>query len=458
MNLRTRASIAAISLLGSACIKDEQDIDRTVVTGTVVIPARASTERETEVGQNDTLDVAEAMGELRYAQVTIQGQSLRVGNTRDGEPREDPDWYTLEVAASGTLEAVFAFPYGTGDTGEDAPARHLVQLFDASTLDADGNPTLLAEADTASDSTQAAVLSAEVAKGTVLAIAVTAGAGGLEMPEYSIQLSGLDPNGAGIQVGAYEGGNWETRGALLGGTTTGEFLVDASTGNKSAEWTLYGVSKVETNETETTVTLVDQAYFWAGTFGGLNGGISSGMLYSGTPIQVPLQSEKIVGVNIVVDSVVPVIIGWETSEAEPNDVEIDGNYAIVGGAAQPAPEASGPGYTDIIRGTIVLETDDPGWGGDNDAYTITVPSTMGMIATLSWSDPERTLDLNWNGPGGEWWGAGWAILDTNPERFDTVTDFATYLEPGEEHTLVVLAWDGPAGSVDYELRLEWAAP
>jgi hypothetical protein len=457
--LRRAAWVAALiapPLATSGCLRPESGVDRTIVKGTVSFPAARGVEVEAAEGANDSVDLAEGLGELRYSAVVVRGECLDAADDRNGVPRGDPDWYAITAAASGPLTVTLAFDGAPADTGGLPGARLRLQVLDAATLDAEGAPTVLADLDSGGAGGPLSV-ELDVAKGAELRFGVSAGDGEDGSPAYQLQLSGFDPAQAGVLVGAYEGGTWDDRGSPLGGTSVGDWAVDALTLAKTARWTMHGVSRLRPGD-PAEVELVDAAWLWAGAFPSLNAGPSSGLLYASNPLEIPLTTDEIVGVDLIIDAVLPRVVGWEIDEVEPNEVELDGDYAIVSGAPMALPEASGPGKTDIVRGVSVFAADDPQWSGDVDAFTVTAPDDMGVIATLSWADDARTLDLNWNGPDGALLGAGWAVLDGNPERFDSFVDFGFALAPGESHTVVILPWSGPAGELPWELTLEWTSP
>lgn len=469
----------ALPLLLTACLHPEEGVDRTIIEGQIDIPAVVFAEQEAGMGVND--DPANGalsdIGELRYANVRVLGRALCFRQRPNGTPTGDHDWYLIRPMATGSINLTLLYDAGAaaGDTAADTGGataedqRYVVSVYDVANVDGTGAPTLLFEG--ATDGAGGAfVAPVVVPDGAELLIGVQAGAATVGAADYELQIDGFDPNAAGFLAGIYAGATVEDRGAPLGGAAAEAFVDDPSTRTRSALFRAYGTTPV--TRTDETPAVGDQpatAYLWAGNFPDLNAGITAGTMYSSQPIEIKTNEQgspklQWVGrdiqptVTVSVDTVQPVVVGWESTDTEPNNVEIDANYSVISGAPQALPIASGPGYVDIVRGRLDYPAADPSWEGENDAYTISVPEGMGVVATLSWADDAYNIDMNWNDADGAILGAGWDVGDVNPERFDTIANYGVVLEPGTSYTLSLLPWSGPAGGVDYELTLEWLAP
>lgn len=458
--------LAALPLGGAlSCAGKEAGIDRTVISGELEISALHAQEAETTPGANDDPNAGARsdLGELGYANMRVFGRSLSFGQRPNGTPNGDADWYLIRATQSGPIELALIYDAGAGgDTGGLEAQRYVITIADQAQPDAEGAPTVLLEA-TTDGAGGLLTLPLEVARGAELLIGVQAAAGELTEADYELQIAGFDPGAGGFKVGLYPGGTAEDRGDPLGGTSAGDFVDDPETRARVAPWTLYGAAPVvRSGEGESATSDVAEkpaaAFLWGGNFADLNAGINAGTMFTGAPIEISLASERREGVYLRVDSVQPVIVGWETAEVEPNNVEIDDTYTILSGAPMALPTASGPGFVDILTGRLDYPEADPEWAGENDSFTFTVPADMGVVATLSWADDSYNIDMNWNGSDGTIIGAGWEVGDVNPERFDSVANYGVVLTPGETYSLTLLPWSGAAGGIDYTLTLEWTAP
>jgi hypothetical protein len=452
--------------LAMGCVKGETGADASVIKGDVLIPAIELEEAESGPGVNDdpASGALHDLGVVAWSPTWVSGQSLAFSADEFGVPTGDPDNYLFKTGAAGAFTLTLISDPGEGsgdsaDTGGGEGSWFGLVVYDRSHLDPEGLPTVLFAGTTAGSGGLLEV-PLELTKDTEVIVEVTGGAAEAGLEAYTLSLSGFDPSTGGFKVGLYPGETLEERGLPMGGTTVAEFVADPQTGAWRGSFEMFGSTPVvREGEVPKMGERPGQAWLWAGDFADLNAGAVSGQAYSSNPISVDLSEEKIEGLQVQVDAILPVIPGWDEVEVEPNNVEIDGaSYAILSGSGQSLPAATGPGFTDVLRGTLEFSSDEPEWSGENDAFIVTVPEEMGMVVTLSWSDPTRTLDMNWNGPDGEIYGAGWDVADVNPERIDTVSNYGTYLAPGESHTLVILPWSGPAGPLDYELRMEWVAP
>lgn len=458
--------LAALPLIGAlSCVPAEEGVDRTVISGKLEISAKQVNEPEPTPGCNDdpAAGALTELGELGYANLRVFGRSLSFGERPNGTPSGDADWYLLRPSQDGDTELRLLYDSGgSGDTGGAEAQRYVVTVADRAQPDAEGLPTVLLEA-TTDGAGGLLSLPLELSRGAELLIGVRAAAGELTEAPYELQISGFDPAQGGFKVGLYPGATAEDRGAPLGGSSVGAFEDEPESRARVAPWTLYGATPVNREgEGEDAVSAVGEkpstAYLWAGNFADLNAGITAGTMFSTNPIELSLDIERRVGVYVLVDAVQPVVIGWELAETEPNNVEVDDSYSVLSGTPMALPEASGPGFVDVLTGRLDFPEADPEWSGENDSFSFTVPEDMGLVATLRWADEGYNIDMNWNGGDGAILGAGWDVGDVNPERFDSVANYGLVLSPGQTYTLTLLPWSGAAGGVDYTLTLEWTAP
>ena len=283
---------------------------------------------------------------------------------------------------------------------------------------------------------------------------------------YSLWLSGSDPNEAELLIGAYEvfNGDFSARGNPVAGSTIREWELDSET----LTWTgIYSMLYVRTVSgdadleypVEIGLTEVELAATDANT---VNSGLLGGTFYSDDTVIVQLQPDKAntAGEAVIMDAFAEAAAGWTQEEIEPNDVAIDlASYNIVftdTSAAQELPIASGVGFIDTIVGSLEYSSVDPAWeGSDHDVFAITVPETMGAVITASWPNAEVNADLHLYDENGEWWGFGWSEGgDVNPE-FLTTAFWGVTLEPGSTWYVGLHPYFGPEGSHEYEIRLEW---
>jgi hypothetical protein len=194
---------------------------------------------------------------------------------------------------------------------------------------------------------------------------------------------------------------------------------------------------------------VGSIFLHGGSFVGLRGGIGPGVLYATEVVEVKLRTDEVgedvqKGKALTLDALAPVPLGFSVSEIEPNDVEIDDEYTIVGGTPQDLGVGSGAGLVDIVRGSLNFETADPSWAGDNDAFSITVDEPVAAL-------------INLNGPDGTIYAAGWGIEEGKPETIDSLGQWEFLFEPGQTYTFIVLPWSGAAGDMPWTMRIEWVA-
>ena len=143
-----------------------------------------------------------------------------------------------------------------------------------------------------------------------------------------------------------------------------------------------------------------EVWIFAGTFPNLNSGIPSGTLYSAQGTQVSLTNETIETVSVNVDTIQPKLIGWTFTETEPNEPNYDDKSGFGTENANDAGEASGPGYVDVLTGTITM-TGAAGYSEhDEDLIGFTVPTEVYLSITLDW---DTTDDIDYYVLGTQRW-------------------------------------------------------
>ena len=107
--------------------------------------------------------------------------------------------------------------------------------------------------------------------------------------------------------------------------------------------------------------------------------------------------ETIDAVSVNVDTIQPKLIGWTYTETEPNEPNYDDKSGFGTENANYAGEASGPGYVDILTGTITM-TGAVGYSEhDEDLISLTVPTEVYLSITLDW-DTTDDIDYYVLGP------------------------------------------------------------
>ena len=510
-----------------ACRGDaETGIDRTFIRGTVELSPGAYAE-ESDKG-NDAWDGAQDIGYIGSRYTIIDGtcsnfsQSSTPGGTvADG----DYDHYSFTPLEDSTL--TFSLVYDdadleAADTG-DIPTEKVtwyVAVYDLDDLTYTYSVDKKTKKKTLESVDPALVtegfsegsygnysFSADVVGGTNYAVVVAGMRSASDSDAYSLLIDGTDPNETTFMIGAYTGSTFAEKGNPVGGSDVPEFTLDPETYTWSGDYeityvyastecprddqacvdaseptSVYEYDQDPNADTGTepfpTITIkadLSEVHLFAGNFASLNAGLTSGTLYSSTPVTVPLSNavnedlpDGNIGTNstnrgvdadtVACDTIQPKLYGWSTDEEEPNNVEWDKD-GVITVPAQEMPVGTGNGYVDVINATLDYEIDDPAYGQDEfDAFKVTVPESSAAFISTSWADPNYNIDVYVADAMGTTIAAGWSIADVNPEAFNTLSDFGFTMEPGEEYYILVYAWSGPAGPIDYTIELEWLTP
>ncbi len=262
-------------------------------------------------------------------------------------------------------------------------------------------------------------------------------------------------------TGTHDTGTHDTGINDTGADDTGGIDTGSSTGGDSDGDNPDDDSDSEPDPEPEYATVVDgnlcEVWVYAGTFPNLNSGIPSGTLFSSTGTHVTLDTENITKVTVEVDTIQPKMIGWTYAEQESNDPDYDAeNDQWAAGANDPG-ITSGPGFVDIITGTIEM-TGAAGYGEhDEDLFIVTVPSDVYLSVILDW-DSADDIDYYVLGPRD-----GDPVADYEDDsdyyaqpEFGVTRDL---LHPGETYYIWVAGYAGTDGSVaNYTVELEYLSP
>jgi hypothetical protein len=519
-----------------ACKGDgETGIDRTFIRGSVSLTPGEFTEDEAAKGTNDAYDTAIDIGYIGSRYTVVNGtcalfaqSSTPAGAVPDG----DMDYYQFNPLSDATLSVSLRYEDAdleSADTG-DIPAElatWYVAVYDVDDLTYNYTtevtkkkgkkgktkktkkevltsiePALISEA-TTEGSYGDFSMTVDVIGGTNYVVVVAGMKNSGENEAYSLVIDGLDPNEQTFMIGAYQGSTFAEKGNPVGGSDIPVLTLNEETLAWEGDYEItyvYGSTECERGDTACTEGAtsvyeyeqadegdsaepfptiaiqadVQEVNLFAGNFASLNAGLTSGTLYSSSPVTVSMSDainedlpDGFIGTNstnrgitadpIACDTIQPKLYGWSETAVEPNNFDKVGDgYTVSGTGAQVLPEATGAGYVDVITGTF--DFDGKGdWKGEHDAFSFTVPESLNGYMVASWSDLNTNLDFHLYNSSGELMAAGWYIADINPETLLT-TDFELTLEPGETYYLAMLPWSGSVGSFDYTIELEWLAP
>lgn len=446
----------------AACGRYETGIDRSVLRGTVTLAPESLSEGEAALGANDETALAMDLGYITYRPYIVSGSCLEFDNF-SGSPSGDLDWYVFSPQTDGLLPI-------TLDYDSDEGIFFSVVVYDLDAVDADGNPTAIAGGLT-TDAFGAYYVEADVVAGGNYGVLVGGTRNPNEAPpDYTLTLWAFDPNGVDFLVGAYAEEDPFARTNPLGGTSLSTFTWDEASMSWTGEYEVLFIRSLVTSYTdpeteEGRTDVVDEAipsvWMHAGSYSSLNSAILAGNSYATTAVQVTLSTDDAEqdiheGIALVIDETQPIQIGWEFSETEPNDVELDGtNYVLIGdvAGANVTPTASGLGYVDIISGAVTYATDDPEWAGDNDVFALPADEALNAVVTLEWDDAAADVDLLIFNDAGEL--IAYAASAALPE-VAILGDFGASTAAGGMIYFQVLGWSGTAGDKNYTLSLEYS--
>jgi len=295
-------------------------------------------------------------------------------------------------------------------------------------------------------------------------------------PSYTLDFSGVDPSDVSALAGAYSPfDEVKDKGLPHGGASVEDWVLDQRSHTWRGAYQIMFLRDVGTDDNDypTVIEGVDTVDVMAAVVPTVNSGIGAGTFYSGSAQRIDLATaeRKIVDLGastgelitvpeLALDTVAPKIIGWTEVEVEPNDCPTDwATWNLVESElslAQVMPAASGPGYVDVITGSVTYYEADPYWESEPDVFAISVPEEMGVRASLAWTGSGVDLDFHFHGDDGTYLGAGWEVANVNPESFDTITDYEGLTIGSDELMfLSVLGYYGAAGDHEYIIELEW---
>ncbi len=491
--------ITLLLLALPACIPAETGIDRTVLSGTITIPP-AQLE---EARGNDALASAQALGPddstaLTYRATVVTGTVSGWVPAGIGDTYGDPDYYAFSPLADGTFTFNLNFltaaapppdtdtdtdtALDTGDTASSGPVITIdtdvlvVEVVDLATYDADTGAGVIFTA-TTDGSGGAWTMDAELVGGADYAILVA----GVTTDEaaalpYTLVLGGAAPDDTTLLVGAYLAADPLVAENPLGGTNATGWVYDPATYTWTAGWRMMWLREVipagpdeDTGDLFLPSPSVNEASgavnLRAAMLSTLSASPSAGSLYTTLSVATAVTgTDTVVADILVVDGVVPKVVGVQATETLPDttlaEINAADNSLILDTlVAQDLGMLSGLGFVDIISGSNTFDPAYAGWnlGNDSDAYAFTVPETLHVRLTAGWADPAADIDV------GIWFAdasAGvidlfdWACLTgANPE----VCDSAVTLEPEVTYYLVSLAYAGTDEQA-YTIELEWLSP
>lgn len=505
-------------LLLLACRGPESGLDKSVITGSVVIPPGAYDEVETRQSTNDELATAFNIGpddspSLTYRAVVVGGEAEDFLLTERGQLYGDPDHFAFSPIAEGdfTITLTLGGTMGpvppptpttgddtgttgddtgtagddTGTTGDDtgtpAPVYVDAVVFDLVVYDAaDGSEVYRANTDGAGG-----VLVATfpvVAGGDYVVLIGGVHSTTEEVPaQYTAVFSGSTPGDETILVGAYAEGDPAVGSNPLGGASVGAWTWDAPTLTWTGTYEIQFIRGVDGPVLDsgfdpvtdpypnpTIDEQVDLVYLMAGTLTSLNATPAAGALYSVTSVEVAVNHAGVeVESPLVLDGTFPKVIGIVTAESQPDTTiaELNADYTLNLDTlvSQDIGMLSGLGYVDILDGSSVLDPATAGWGGgnDSDAFAFTVPESVLVRMSAAWADVAADLDFGI-------WGdfPPYGTIDYFSSFSDSycltganpeICETIVPLEPGITYYLVALGYLGTDEQA-YHVELEWVAP
>lgn len=471
----------------TACAPTDSGLDRSVVTGTLVIPPVTATDSR----GNDT--VAEAQGLGADGASALSWRTVIVTGTVAGWPEPpsptadtdgDPDNYAFTPAASGTFSFSFTFPTDPGSGGDTADTAATLdgdvfelQIVDPASFDEETGAGVLWS--TSTDGSGGVVtFEYDVAGGTeyVLRVLPIRTDSERDTLEYTLVVSGSAPDDSTILVGAYAGTDPTVAENPLGGTNATGWTYDPSTYTWTGAWKMMWFRSVTAVEDENPDDLfepspivvegAEKAYVRAGSLTSLNAGPAAGALYTTTSLEIQVNGgEYELESPLVLDGVAPKVIGIQVEETLPDQTvaEIDlADYTLIEATlvTQDIGMLSGLGYVDVVTGSSVMDPAYSGWNGtnDSDAFAFTVPETMNVRMVARWDDAAADIDFGIWYPDPDYglidifasWGDTYCLTGANPEVCETVVS----LEPDTTYYLLALGYLG-TDEEPYTVELEW---
>ena len=436
-----------------ACHEPEEGIDRTVLRGNAKIVPYATEEIDSEKVDNRSLDNAEELPNLTYRYMTVAGNfSKFAGSMASG----DIDSYLINADGDGDLTVTLSFETVTGKLGSDGTTAYLY-LFDLESGDEDCSceEECVKDACDCVETCEPSVTSygGGDGMGGVITVSIPVVAGGeyaiqveaaesdeVDSLDYSLAIESLVPTDDDFMVGAFQNGDVTERGNPVAGGSVFDWQWDETELAWIGRYEMLYFRTVENEydadgaETITTVEGVDQVYLLGGSFNNLNASIPSGALFSSEALQVDTKTdgyeETVIGdwgldtaegeeeetddyyyyydtgepepaepidigpFVLVIDTLMPKVIGWEYTEEENNDVAVDGStYNLVMddiGNANVLPAPSGPGFVDVIYGTASIVSASADWNHDPDIFALEVEDELGAYMVLTWRPAPTT--------------------------------------------------------------------
>jgi hypothetical protein len=465
--------LIALTLL--ACGAPESGIDDTVLVGTARILPRLVDEGEGSAASNDVPEAAMPLGagggtDLGLAPVILRGSTASFPT--ETEPAGDVDHFQFLPFAAGTL----TLTVDVAGAGHD----YAVGVYDVETGDPAAGEGVLAWEETSGASHVELTVDTDGARMLgVVVWGITGPEGAVDVP-WRVRITGADPASVDVLVGAYGAPDGDAGALPLAGASVTDWTWDDATSSWSGGYVMYGLRAVSMRADDDTGDDIlpppdvregaDVVYLRGGTMPDLLTPPAPGDLTRREAVEVNVTGGRQVLSEVVeLDWTVPRRVGvrWaETGDSDGVFGEVDGTWSLdtTGVVAQDLGEASPADWSDLLDGVIDFAPDVVGWdGNDVDVYAFTVPETLGVSMTVSWSDPTMDLDA---GVFGDAFGDGshvdlfslgetYCATSDNPEVCETGMDVV--LDPGQTYYLAVAGYSG-AGPMPYRVELSWFVP
>ncbi len=497
-----RTTLFSLAFLLAGCPKVEEDIDRTIIKGNLVIPP-AAVDESADAGDNtnDSWETADELPMLTYRETTVSGTSAFFGS---GQVAGDQDYYLFSSKFDGDLNLVLDFTTDSGLMGDLSVLN--LHFYDFSTVeeecveDPDCDPkveecteicTKIPTATYSSDGLLGHVeVTMSVLGGGDYGLLIDA-ASSTEYDDgmtYTMQFESFTPEDDELLVGAYLSDDPQAHGNPVGGASVYDIQWDATQSAWVGRFEILYLKEVNSTsevlpgdtaatEDHEVIEGVPKVWLMGGTLPTLNASIPSGALYSSTAVEVstgdgddtigdwgdtaatddtgavPVPTGDIV---VVIDALQPRVVGWEHTEVEPNNVATDVNTNEIAvdelEGADLLPASSGPGFVDIIYGNTPFETEAPTWAEDVDVFQFEITEPVNASISLAWDDCATDLDLHIYDEEGTFYALSWYDC---PELIDTAAwEFS--LDSSHTWYIFVLPYAGSIGDHEYTIEIEYA--
>lgn len=229
-----------------------------------------------------------------------------------------------------------------------------------------------------------------------------------------------------------------------------------------------------------------KVWLMGGSMDSVNSAILSGTLFSSAAVEVAIAAgdeEVVIGgwgdsaepepvdtsdsayelepppvgdIVVILDTLQPLVRGWDYTEEEPNDCALNTDYSLPveeEANANVLPDPMGLPYTDFIFGAAPLDIEAPVWDAAyNDLFALTMVEGLNATITLGWDDCDTDLDLHLYDAEGVLQSVSWYGC---PESISTAAD-GLALDAGTTWYIAVLPYAGSVGEHPYSVEIEYA--